>query len=79
MHQTTIEINFQSYYRRNKHNMSETSEKERRIKMIQEEFDQIIKDADNFCLEHLEEEMEPEAVEALKKAANKVSQGEPED
>ena len=40
--------------------------------MIQEEFDKIIADADKFCLEHLEEDKDPEAVEALKKAANKV-------
>lgn len=40
--------------------------------MIEEEFDKIIADADKFCLEHLEEDMDPEAVEALKKAANKV-------
>lgn len=52
--------------------MGETSEKEKRNKMIQEEFDQIIGEADNFCLEFLEEDMDPEAVEALKKAANKV-------
>mmetsp|Transcript_44337 Transcript_44337/g.106809 ORF Transcript_44337/g.106809 Transcript_44337/m.106809 type:complete len:138 (-) Transcript_44337:159-572(-) len=53
--------------------MGETSEKEKRIKMIQEEFDQIIGEADKFCLEHLEEDMDPVAVEALKKAANKLA------
>jgi len=53
--------------------MGETSEKEKRTKMIQEEFDKIIADADEFCLEHLEEDMDPEAVEALKKAAYKLA------
>lgn len=52
--------------------MGETSDKEKRTKKIQEEFDQIIAEADKFCLEHLEEDMDPEAVKALQKAANKV-------
>eukprot|EP00980_Cylindrotheca_fusiformis_P003448 scaffold770_cov109-Cylindrotheca_fusiformis.AAC.15 len=49
------------------------SEKEKRIAMIQEEIDIILKNADAFCLQHLEEEMEEEAIEALKKAAMKLA------
>ncbi|CAJ1945976.1 unnamed protein product [Cylindrotheca closterium] len=53
--------------------MGEPSEKEKRTKMIEKEFDQIIDEADKFCLEFLEEDMDPEAVNALRKAANKLA------
>jgi hypothetical protein len=55
--------------------MSDTSrlEKEKRVTMIKEEMDEIIKDADAFCLKHLEEDMEEEAIEALNKAAMKLA------
>lgn len=49
------------------------SEKEKRIAMIEGEMDQIIKDADAFCLQHLEEDMEEEAIQALNKAAMKLA------
>jgi hypothetical protein len=55
--------------------MSDTSglTKEKRVTMIKEEMDEIIKNADAFCLEHLEEDMEEEAIEALHKAAMKLA------
>lgn len=48
------------------------SEKEKRQDMITEEFDKIIKDTIDYCWEALEEELEKEAIEALRKAADKL-------
>lgn len=49
------------------------SEKEKRKTMIEDEFASIIKDTQEYVEEYLEEDMEPEAMEACKKAAGQLA------
>ena len=49
------------------------SEREKRNAMIAEEMDWIIKGTKEFVWEHLEEDFEEEAIEALHKAASELA------
>jgi hypothetical protein len=48
-------------------------EKEKRKAMIEEEMEKVIKDTQEYVEVNLEEEFEPEAIEALRKAARKMA------
>lgn len=49
------------------------SETEKRETMLQEELDKIIVATQDYCWEALEEELEPEAVEAVRQAAHDLA------
>lgn len=49
------------------------SEKEKRAQLLKEEIDTIIKAAEDYCWERLEEEFEPDAIQAVRKAAEKLA------
>ena len=50
-----------------------TTAKEQRTSMIESELKVLLDKARDFCFEHLEDDMDPEAIEALTTAANKLA------
>jgi hypothetical protein len=49
------------------------SDKEKRATILQEELEIIIKAAEDYCLGFLEEEFEPQAIEAIRQAAQELA------